>query len=71
MSPRRLAAIATREGRWWTVSIPELDAVGQARAVRDIKSVATEIAALHLGVPEVDVDVQVTVHVSDDAERLW
>ena len=71
MSPQRLVATATREGRWWTVSIPELDAVGRARAVRDIAAIATEIAALHLGVPEADIDVHVTVHVSDDAERLW
>lgn len=34
--PRQLEATATRDGRWWLVRIPELDAVGQARTVRDI-----------------------------------
>lgn len=69
--PRQLEATATREDRWWLVRIPELDTVGQARTVRDIPAVATEIAALYLNVPDKSVDVHVTVHVSDEAERLW
>jgi len=68
---RTLEATATRDGRWWLVRVPELDAVGQARTVRDIHAVAVEVAALHLGVPEEDVTVHVTVHVSEEAERLW
>ena len=69
--PRQLEASATRDGRWWLVRIPELDAVGQARTVRDIFPVAAEVAALHLNVPEEAVDVRVTVHVTEEAERLW
>jgi flagellar biosynthesis/type III secretory pathway protein FliH len=69
--PRQLEASATRDGRWWLVRIPELDAVGQARTVRDIFAVAAEVAALHLNVPEEAVDVHVTVHVTEEAERLW
>ena len=69
--PRQLEATATRDGRWWLVRIPELDAVGQARTVRDIFAVAAEVAALHLNVPEEAVDVHVTVHVTAEAERLW
>jgi len=69
--PRQLEATATRDGRWWLVRIPELDAVGQARTVRDIFAVAGEVAALHLNVPEEEVDVHVTVHVTEEAERLW
>ncbi|RPE73740.1 MULTISPECIES: XRE family transcriptional regulator [unclassified Frondihabitans] len=69
--PRQLEATATRDGRWWLVRVPDLDAVGQARTVRDIPAVAAEVAALHLNVPEEDVDVHVTVHVSEEAERLW
>lgn len=68
---RTLEATATRDGRWWLVRVPELDAVGQARTVRDIQPVAVEVAALHLDVPEKDVTVHVTVHVSEEAERLW
>ena len=68
---RTLKATATREGRWWLVRIPELDAVGQARTVREIPDVAHEVAALHLDVPPDGVDVDITVHVSEEAERLW
>ena len=70
-SPHPLEAIATRDGRWWLVRIPELDATGQARTVRDIQPVATEIAALHLEVPGEAVDVCVRVHVSEEAEQHW
>lgn len=66
-----LEATATREGRWWLVRFPELDAVGQARTIREIPAAAVEIAALHLGVPEETLEVHVTVRVSDEAERLW
>ncbi|MFE6767294.1 hypothetical protein [Streptomyces sp. NPDC057689] len=71
MTIRTLEATATRDGRWWLVRVPELDAVGQARTVRDIQAVAVEVAALHLNVPEEAVAVHVTVHVSEEAERLW
>lgn len=70
-APRSLEATATRDGGWWLVRIPELDAIGQARTVRDIQSVATEVAALHLKVPGGAVDVRVHVHVSEEAEQLW
>lgn len=37
----------------------------------EIESVAVEIAALFLDVPEEDVTVQVTVHVTPEAEEAW
>ncbi len=68
---RTLEATAIREGRWWLVRFAELDAVGQARTIREIPAAAVDIAALHLGVPEETLEVHVTVRVSDEAERLW
>lgn len=68
---RGLEAIATRDGRWWQVRLPELDAVGQARTIREIPAVAAEIGALHLGVHEAELEVQVTVRVNAEAEQLW
>jgi DNA-directed RNA polymerase specialized sigma24 family protein len=53
------------------VRLPELDAVGQARTIREIPAVAAEIGALHLGVPEEDLEVHAAVRVSEEAERLW
>lgn len=68
---RTLKATASREGRWWLVRIPELDAVGQARTVREIPDVATEVAALRLDVPPETITVDVSVRVTEEAERLW
>ncbi len=56
---RTLEATAIREGRWWLVRFAELDAVGQARTIREIPAAAVDIAALHLGVPEETLEVHV------------
>jgi DNA-directed RNA polymerase sigma subunit (sigma70/sigma32) len=69
--PRHLKVFAERDGTWWLVTIPELDTVGQARSVREIYSVATEVAALRLNVPEDEVVVDVTVKIAPDALALW
>jgi DNA-directed RNA polymerase sigma subunit (sigma70/sigma32) len=66
-----LEATAERDGRWWLVTIPELDTVGQARTVGEVSAVAREVAALFLDVPEEDVSVTVTVHVTPAAEAAW
>ncbi|PPF24645.1 hypothetical protein [Rathayibacter tritici] len=71
MTTRHFTATAERDGRWWLVTIPELDTVGQARSVGEIGAVAREVAALFINVPEEDVTVTVTVHVTPEAEALW
>lgn len=71
MTIRKIEATATRDGRWWLVTVPELDTVGQARTVREVHDVATEVAALYLNVPEEELDVHVTVQVSKEALQLW
>lgn len=67
----KVEATAVRDGRWWLVRLPELDTAGQARTVREIRAVATEVAALWLDVPESEVEVSVRVHVDEQAEALW
>ena len=64
-------ATAERDGRWWLVSIPELDTVGQARTVGEVNAVAREVAPLFLNVPEEEVRVTVTVHVTPAAGAAW
>jgi hypothetical protein len=53
------------------VRLPELDAAGQARTVREIPDVALEVAALHLDVPPDSIEVDVAVRVTEEAEQLW
>ena len=66
-----LAATAEWDGRWWLVTIPELDTVGQARTVGEVDAVAREVAALFLNVAEEAVSVTVTVHVTPAAAAAW
>jgi len=71
MSTRKIEAVAQRDGRWWLVTIPELDTVGQARNVGEVQAVAVEVAALYLNVPESEIEAHVTVQVSEEARKLW
>jgi len=68
---RTLDAIATRDGRWWLVTIPELDTVGQARTLNEVQAVAEEVAALYLDVPEETLELRVSVEISEKARELW
>jgi hypothetical protein len=49
----------TRDGRWWIISVPEIDGLTQARRLADVKQAARELIAVTLDIrlSEVDVDV--------------
>jgi len=82
-APRTLAARAYRDGKWWTIEIPELTsasprggdsritAVGQARNVKDIQAAAVDLAAVWLDVDESDVNVNVTIEIPEAAAELF
>lgn len=71
MTEYRYTATVERDGRWWLLTIRELDVVGQARGLSEADAVAHEIAALALGVAADEVTVEVTVRVTPEAEELW
>jgi predicted Zn-dependent protease len=50
-----------REGKWWMVSIPELDGLTQARRLEDASAMAREYIAVTLDIPTSDVEVNVAV----------
>lgn len=68
---RVLDATAYRDGRWWTIAIPELTstmsdggcfvAMGQSRFKRNIAANARDLAAVWLDVDESTIDVRVTI----------
>ena len=65
-------ATAVREGRWWTVTVPDIG-VTQARRLGEVETMARELVAVSLDTPldEVDVDVVVArVGDVDVAARL-
>lgn len=63
--------VARREGRWWTIEVPAVSAVTQARRVADVAWMARECIALTLEVPESDVVVNVEFVLPDDTRAEW
>lgn len=49
-----------RDGRWWMVTVPELDQVTQARRVAEIEDMARSLIAISTDAPKSEVAVQVT-----------
>lgn len=58
-------ATATREGRWWIVTVSELDAVTQARNVAEIDVMARGLVAALLDVEEDSVNVDVELRLPE------
>jgi hypothetical protein len=50
----------TREGRWWLISVPQIDGVTQARRYADIEKMARDLIAITLDVRLSEVAVDVT-----------
>jgi hypothetical protein len=55
------SAIVTREGKWWMISIPEIDGLTQARRLDDASKMAREYIAVTLDVPMSKIEVAVAV----------
>lgn len=53
----------TRDGRWWMVEVPDLDAVSQARRIGEVEQMARELIAVTTAA-KID-DVEVEIHLSD------
>ncbi|MDA8400638.1 MAG: hypothetical protein M0008_11460 [Actinomycetota bacterium] len=52
-------ATVEREPDWWIISIPELDIMTQARRIRDIRHMATDLVAAWLDKDPNDVRVEI------------
>ncbi|MDJ0363117.1 HicB family toxin-antitoxin system [Rhodococcus sp. H29-C3] len=48
----------TRDGKWWMISVPELDALTQARRIDDVPTMARELIALETGVALDEVEIE-------------
>lgn len=68
--------VVTREGKWWMVSIPELDGLTQARRLEEAPAMARDYISLTLDVPVNEVDVTMGVididgvNIAGELERL-
>ncbi|MDV7991615.1 HicB family toxin-antitoxin system [Rhodococcus sp. IEGM 1374] len=60
----------TRDGKWWMISIPELDALTQARRIDDVPVMARELIALETGVALTDVAIEQRIELVTGGEDL-
>lgn len=63
----------SREGKWWMVYVPTLDALTQARRLAEVEDMARSLIALTLDVPAESVRLRVELEAIEDlrvTERL-
>jgi hypothetical protein len=60
-SVRSVRAVATRDGKWWLVELPELGAFTQARKVSEIEVMAHDLAAIWLDVDPSTVAIEAVI----------
>lgn len=70
-SQRIFEATVTREGRWWTITVPALDAVTQARSIKEVQLMATEVVAALLDVEPREVSVTLTYELPANVASAW
>lgn len=67
----RYRATAHREGRWWSIEIPEAHAVTQSRRASDAEWMARECVALTVDVPEAEVAIDLEFVLPADTRGEW
>ncbi|MHA7306606.1 hypothetical protein ACX80E_15420 [Arthrobacter sp. TMN-49] len=65
---RTLEVNAYKEGKWWMVSIPEIDGLTQCKTIDKIPEQAADLAAIILNVPADQVAVKVDYTLPEDAK---
>lgn len=69
--PRVLAATAAKRGKWWDITIPELDQVTTTKRLEEVQEYAGSLAAAVLDVPEADIHVHVLYTLPEAVEAEW
>ena len=64
-------AVCEREGDWWLVTVPELDAGGvtQARTLDDVPETVADLVATMTGADPADIEVNVRAHAGPGLAR--
>jgi DNA-directed RNA polymerase specialized sigma24 family protein len=63
------SAVASRDGRFWLVHIPELDKYTQARNLVEVEPMARDLIALLLDVPEDSFQLGIKVELPDSVRH--
>jgi hypothetical protein len=68
---RNFDAVVTREGRWWLITVEALDAVTQARSLREVPEMAEGLVSALLDVEPSAVTVALTFTLPPDVAADW
>ncbi|MDJ0322099.1 hypothetical protein [Pseudarthrobacter sp. PS3-L1] len=68
---RTLEATAVKEGKWWTITIPELDQVSATKKITEVQEYAESLAAGILDVPNETIAVNVAYTMDPDTDAEW
>jgi hypothetical protein len=61
-APRTYTAICKQVGKWWEITVPELDEVTQARHLDDVPATVADLVALMTDADPSSVEVNVKAH---------
>jgi hypothetical protein len=59
-----------RDGRWWMIEVPSIDALTQARRVSEVKDQADSLIATHLDVQMSQIEIKVVSMKIDEVDAL-
>jgi hypothetical protein len=64
-------ALCEREGRWWVITVPELQAGGvtQARTLDEVPAVVADLVATMTGADRAVIEVNMRVHAGPELGR--
>ncbi|HEY9312984.1 hypothetical protein [Williamsia sp.] len=66
----KVSAVASRDGKFWLVHVPEIGHYTQARTVREIESMVTDLVAVSEEVPAESVEVtSISFTLPDDVQE--
>lgn len=72
MSDKRVfQATAFKEGKWWTITIPELDQVTGTKKASEVQEYATNLAAATIDVLDSEVEVNVSYELPPAVAGAW
>lgn len=68
---RTLEATAVKEGKWWNITIPELDQVTATKKINEVQEYAESLAAAILDVPTEQLQVNVKFDMPGAVAAEW
>lgn len=68
---RHFDAVVTRDGRWWMITVDALDAITQARSLREVPEMAEGLVSALLDIDPAKVTVSLSFALPPEVEADW